>query len=226
MSEEVPILESRDAGRRADGDNWLFRHIHLQLWPGECLALMGPSGAGKSLLLRTLSLLDCLDEGEVLWHNASVPGHRIPEFRGRIIYLQQHAFTVEGNVEDNLRIPFSFRTHKRNTWSRQRVLSMLSVAGQSDTFLQRKHQDLSGGEKQLVAFVRILQLDPDAMLLDEPTSAMDETMKLNFEQLVHTWRAQQPEQRALVWVSHDLRQLQRQATRQIKLENGHVVAEH
>ncbi len=217
-----PVLEARGLQRRApDGSRWLLHDVSLQLWPGERLALVGPTGSGKTLLLRSLALLDPIDAGAVLWHGRPIT--RVPEYRARVIYLHQRPALFEGDVEANLQLPFRLRTHQDKKFDRARILAVLSTFDRDAGFLARAQADLSGGEAQVVALLRAMQLDPEALLLDEPTAALDLESVALFERLLEQWWAQGDGERALVWVSHSPEQVARVADRTLSIRNGRLV---
>ena len=83
--------------------------MSLEVEAGERVALQGPSGSGKTLLLRSLALLDPLDQGEVLYEGEPVADDEVPGFRRRVVYLTQAPVLVEGTVADNLALPFRLR---------------------------------------------------------------------------------------------------------------------
>lgn len=217
----APILEARTIGRRLPGSNrWLFHDVSLAIRPGERIALVGSTGAGKTLLLRALALLDPLDAGEVFWNGKLVSS--VPYFRSRVIYLHQRPPLFAGTVEENLRQPFALRTHRGRRFDRPRILRLLKDVGRRDDFMEKSHRDLSGGERQLVALLRALQLEPTVLLLDEPIAALDAETSRRVERLVRTWQAEGSRRRAFVWVSHQAAQVARITDRTLTMQAGQL----
>ena len=85
--------------------------------------------------------------------------------------------------------------------------------------------NLSGGEAQLVVLLRTLQLDPDVLLVDEPTAALDSDSSKVVESLIDHWWSEAPDKRALIWVSHDFDQARRVATRIVSMNQGQLQEE-
>lgn len=222
------LLEARSIGRRAGGGihggkaSWLLRDLSLELSVGDRVAVVGPSGAGKTLLLRALALLDPVEEGEILWQGDPVADDAVPSFRRRVIYLHQRPALVEGTVEANLRRPFSFASADRN-YDPEGVRSLLASLGRDETFLGKQTTELSGGEGQIVAFLRALQLGPRVLLLDEPTAALDRDAVAALERLVQGWCEEDSRGRAFIWVSHDAEQASRMTQRALRLAAGRLV---
>lgn len=218
------LASARRLGRRtSDGAGWLLEDVDLEVSHGERIGLAGPTGAGKSLVLRALALLDPVDRGEVLWRGRTIPDAEVPAYRSRVVYLQQRSPLVEGSVEENLRLPFSWRRQAEPP-SRERLAALVESAGREAGFLGSRIDHLSGGERQTVALLRALLIEPEVLLLDEPTSALDRESAATVERLVAGWLAEGEKERAYVWVSHDPSQLDRMVDRIVSLESGRMVA--
>ncbi len=213
------IQVDRISRRNPKSDGWLIKDVSLTLAPGDRLGLVGPSGAGKTVLLRALALLDPLDSGTILWQGRAECGEGVPRYRTRVIYLHQRPALFEGTVEDNLRLPFGLSAHRDREFDRRRALELLAVLGRDEEFLSKPSRRLSGGEGQLVALVRALQLDPTILLLDEPTASLDSTASGGVENVLESWLAHESG-RAFVWVSHDQEQTERLTRRKIRLRAG------
>jgi putative ABC transport system ATP-binding protein len=142
-----------------------------------------------------------------------------------VIYLHQRPALLDGSVEDNLRSPFTLKAHRGRRFDEARVLGLLDGLGRGAEFLARSSRDLSGGEAQLVALLRAVQLDPTALLLDEPTASLDPASARTVEALVDRWFAAGAGNRALVWVSHDPDQSRRVSGRRLHMHAGRLEAE-
>jgi len=218
---ECNLLQAIRVGRRA-GNHWLLQDVSLRLQGGDRIALVGPSGSGKSLLLRSLALLDPLDEGVIRWRDHGIARQQIPEYRSRIIYLQQQPALLEATVLANLKLPFELKIHRSKSFQLPRILESLNSLGRDQDFLQKHQSQLSGGEAQLTALLRTVQLDPDVLLLDEPTAALDAASTEQVETLVNHWLSESPAQRAIVWVTHDATQAQRISTSIQPIRDGQL----
>lgn len=220
------LLEAKDLCRFVPGtQQWLLRDVSLTVGRGERLAIVGPTGSGKTLLLRSLALLDPFDTGQILWLGQPIRPQSVPDFRRQVTYLHQRPALIEGTVDDNLRLPFTFGVHARDSFDREQVLSMLESVARDADFLSRSWRDLSGGEAQIVALVRVLQLNPTVLLLDEPTASLDTATVDNIEQLITHWHSKTDRQRATVWVTHDREQSTRVATRVLRMNSGRLLGE-
>ncbi len=224
----MSLLSARGVGRRQASDQpWLLDDVSLEISRGGRRTIVGPTGAGKTLLLRALACLDPLDRGEILWRGDAVRGRDVPRFRRQVIYLHQRPALIEGTVEENLRLPFSFRSglaRGHTQFDLGAALSLLERANRTRDFLDRLTRDLSGGESQIVALVRAVQLDPVVLLLDEPTASLDGETAGLLESLVMSWYDAAPGERAFVWVSHDAEQVARIGAETLTMRAGRIVA--
>ncbi len=214
----MAVLEAISITRKSKGQT-LLADVSLSICPGSRHAIVGPSGSGKTLLLRALAWLDPVDGGALHWHGNPVCGAEAPKFRSQVMYLSQSAALLEGSVEHNLRRPFALTIHRGKQFDRPRLLGMLDLLSRENSFLTKHQRELSGGESQIVALIRMLQLDPDILLLDEPTSALDGGTRDQVERLIDGWLKQQ-DHRAAVWITHDLGQAKRVADSIRTIDHG------
>ncbi len=137
--------------------------------------------------------------------------------------LPQRPSLQPGSVEDALREPLGFQLHKDVAFDRDQLNQLIRQLGRDEQFLGKETADLSGGEQQLLAIVRALQLQPKVLLLDEPTSALDAESSRQVEDLLTDW-VNKPA-RAYAWVTHDRSQASRIANRTVELDQGKIVGE-
>ena len=149
----------------------------------------------------------------------------MPAFRRHVMYVHQRPALREGTVEENLRIPFTLQGHRQRQFDTARIEALLAGLGRDRLFLAKQQRDLSGGEAQLTGLLRGLQLDPQVLLLDEPTAALDRQATAAVEKLVAGWLDEDPGGRATVWVSHDPEQSRRVARRLLHIADGRLRAE-
>jgi len=168
-----------------------------------------------------LARLDPLDQGDVRYCGQAVHHDAVPHYRASVVYLHQRAALIEDTVEAALRKPYTLNVHRRRKFDRRRVVELLSGLERNAAFLEKKVADLSGGEIQITALVRALQLDPTILLLDEPTAALDGPTATAVEQLTDRWLAESAD-RAMIWVSHNQAQTQRVGRTAIHMEAGRL----
>ncbi len=211
-----PLLDGRQLGFEADG-RILWRNLDVQLAPGERLAVAGPTGTGKTLLLRTLAGLEPLTAGDIRYRGRGLASWFMPAYRSRVVYVPQTPRLREGTVREALEAPFGFRAHRRQPFPLDAARRHLQSLGRSEAFLEQRAEQLSGGESQIVALLRALLIEPEILLLDEPTASLDDTAARRVEALVDEWLGGD-RQRACIWTSHDARQLERVCDRTLNLE--------
>ncbi len=205
--------------RRDVGEQTLWYELCFELRPQERVAVQGPSGSGKTVLLRTLAGLEPLQEGTIVFGGRALDDWPMPAYRCRVTLLAQRPSLAEGPVEDVLRAPFSFRVHAERRYRREDAMAILGRVGRDEAFLERDTTNLSGGEQQIVALLRALLLEPQVLLLDEPTASLDAAATDAVEQLVALW-LEGGRERAYLWTSHDAAQLARVTDRRVELHRG------
>ncbi|QIX28204.1 ABC transporter ATP-binding protein [Nocardioides sp. JQ2195] len=160
--------------RVAYGRNLAVDDVTLELPRGQVLAVLGPSGCGKSTLLRAVAGLERLSAGTISYDGADlagVPTHK----RGFALMFQDGQLFGHRSVGDNVAYPLRIRHRSRSQTSRrvEELLELVGLAG----FADRQPATLSGGERQRVALARALAVEPRLLLLDEPLSALDRSLR-------------------------------------------------
>jgi len=194
---------------------------------GETLAVLGRSGTGKSVLLRLLIGLDTPDSGSICIHGQDIAGlalDRMGEIRKKMGFLFQQAalydsLTVAGNVAFPLE-------HHRRDMSRSdrsdRVRQLLAEVGMEGD-LDKMPSDISGGMQKRVGLARALALEPEILLLDEPTAGLDPISSAEIDELI--LKLQRERRMASIVVTHDLHSARTIAGRLALLNEGDVVIE-
>lgn len=200
----------------------LLDNISVSIFPGDRISLEGDSGSGKSLLLRSISLLEIINAGQILWEAKPILPTEIPLYRSQVIYLHQQASLGDGTVEDCLTQVFNLKIHRKKQFPRSLIKTYLEEIGFGESFLQKNLLQLSGGEAQVTALLRAIQLKPRILLLDEPTTALDETKTAIVEKMVYFWLNEAAESRAYVWVTHNKMQAGRISNKNWIMEHGCV----
>ena len=102
------------------------------------------------------------------------------------------------------------------------MIKWLALLDRNASFLDQPQRELSGGETQLVGFLRAIQLDPSILLLDEPTASLDHQTAIAVERLIDHWMAAGTGSRAFLWVTHDLGQAERVSNRTLQMKQGEL----
>jgi tungstate transport system ATP-binding protein len=186
--------------------------VSLSILPGERVALVGANGCGKSTLLRLMHGLAAPTAGQVT-QDATL--------RQAMLFQKPHLLRLP--VASNVALGLWLRG---TPWraAKDQALVALSRVGLAD-LAQRNARKLSGGQMQRVAMARAWALQPQVLLLDEPTASLDPHAKREVEALIEEFaQATQPAV-TLVFASHNLGQVKRLASRVIYLEHGRVLAD-
>ncbi len=152
------------------------RNVSLELAEGETLALLGPSGCGKSTLLRLIAGLEDVDGGRISLGTDDIT-HATPQARGFGMVFQDYALFPHLSVAKNVMFGL---TGMSGAVKRERVAELLDLVGLKD-YGARRIYELSGGEQQRVALARALAPRPPILLLDEPLSNLDMTLRENLK---------------------------------------------
>ena len=232
----APQEDEKDSGatviavqdlHKSFGAQKVLNGINLSVNRGETLAVLGRSGTGKSVLLKLIIGLEKPDSGSIRIHGQDISGmglDQLGEIRKKMGFLFQHAALYDSlTVEQNVAFPLQ---HHKKTMSKSeqadRVMGLLAEVGMEGD-LKKMPSDISGGMQKRVGLARALALDPNILLLDEPTAGLDPISSGEIDDLVIKLQAEH--HMASVVVTHDLHSAKTIADRLALLNEGKVVIE-
>ena len=160
------------------GENTVLRDINLSVSKGEVLSIIGASGSGKSTMLRCINLLETPTSGQILYHGKDITGHdmNLSQYRAKVGMVFQ-SFNLFNNMTAlNNCITGQVSVLKRSREEAETIaMKYLERVGMAP-YINARPSQLSGGQKQRVAIARALAMEPEALLFDAPTSALDPQM--------------------------------------------------
>ncbi|WP_353662379.1 ABC transporter ATP-binding protein [Hydrogenimonas sp. SS33] len=211
------MIELKDVTKRY-GDVTVLENFSLKVERGERLAVVGPSGCGKTTLLRLIAGFEAPQRGEVRLQGRPVAAEGAilvpPEKRGVGMVFQDLALWPHMRVFDNIAFGLKMRGLSKKEIAK-RVGKWLEAVGLEG--LERRYPaQLSGGQRQRVALARALATEPSVLLMDEPLSSLDETLRGRLAGLIV--ELQQKRGFTLLYVTHDRREVETIATRVYRME--------
>lgn len=217
---ELPLIDLKELDFRYPG-GFHLRIAQLSLYRGKIYGLQGLNGAGKTTLLRILALLLPVPGGNLMIDGRPRPGSSggLTELRRRMTLVEQNPYLFPKSVRENIEYGLKVRRLDRQEIA-SRVASGLDSFGLK--WLRDKRVDqLSAGEKQKVALARGLSLQPEILLLDEPTANVDAQSVGLIEKRIREF--QRRPRGLVVWATHNLEQAYRVADEVICLLEGKIV---
>jgi tungstate transport system ATP-binding protein len=210
---EINNLSKSYAGRQ------VLNIEHLQVHAGEILALVGPSGSGKSTLLRLLNFLEPPDGGSIVFQGMKFDDARSAplDVRRQVTTVWQRPVLLNRHVRANVAFGLRLRGERN---SAARIDAALEQVGLRHLANQQA-RTLSGGEAQRVALARAMVINPDVLLLDEPTANLDPHNVGLIEEIVRQLNKEQG--MTLVLVTHNVFQAHRLANRVAFILDGRLV---
>ena len=197
MKENNAILRLEGVGFKTD-DAVILNNIDLRIAAGEFKLITGPSGCGKSTLLKIIASLLSPTSGEIFFNDKDIATLSPENYRQQVCYCAQTPALFGDSVYDNLVFPWQIRNKQPDP---KALVADLERFGLADNTLEKYINELSGGEKQRVSLIRNLQFLPQVLLLDEITSALDESNKRNVNEIIHRYATEKG--MAILWVTHD-----------------------
>jgi len=204
------------------GDIPVLGGIDLSVNEGEMVCLIGPSGSGKSTLLRCINLLESIDNGEIFFNNEdiSVPGFNPQPVRQKIgLVFQSFNLFPHMSALDNV----TLAPRRVHGVSKEKLISdaeeLFTKFGLADR-MQHYPDQLSGGQQQRVAIVRALAMNPQIMLFDEVTSALDPEL---IEEVLDVLRQLRRQGMTMILATHEIGFAREAADTICMLDEGRII---
>jgi tungstate transport system ATP-binding protein len=221
----MAFLEVRSLSKSI-GKAVILHEVNLTVERGEILGLIGPTGSGKTTLLRLINLLDEPSAGSILFGGKEVSGRPEKESlatRRKMAMVFQKPVMFKASVEENV----SYGLRMRGRQDREEKISMsarveeaLEMVGLSG-YESRDANTLSGGEMQRIALARALILQPELLLLDEPTANLDPRSAASIDSLLSSLAGSRT---AVILATHNMEQCRKLAGRVAVLQAGRLAA--
>jgi len=212
------LEELRSVYREYDG-RAAIRRLNLKVRRGQVLSIIGPNGAGKTTLLRMMALLDKPTRGEIYYMGERVDDSNVRTIRGKVTMVFQRAANFNKTVHENVAYGLGFKKMSKSEIERN-VMRALGLVGM-EKFANRQAKKLSGGEQQRMAIARALVLEPELLLLDEPTANLDPKNVLAIERIIKEIRKKS----TVVIATNNPFQASRLSDRVVCLLNGSLIDE-
>ncbi|MEJ6950702.1 ABC transporter ATP-binding protein [Natronospora cellulosivora (SeqCode)] len=195
--------------------------LDLEIEEKKITCILGKSGGGKTTFLRLLNNIISADQGTIKFKNKDIEEYHPIELRREIIMLPQSPSMFPGTIEDNFSKTLEYTESKEIKQENKVKLygELLKKVGLSHT-LDTNTKNLSGGEKQRLALARILLLKPAILLLDEPSSALDEETEDFIIKMVVNYIKEK--KGSLIMVTHSRSVAEKYANIIITLNNGKI----
>ncbi len=211
-----------------------FRHVHFgyydddpvlsdvsfKIAPGEKLAIVGPTGSGKSTIVRLLIRFYDFDDGMIFLDGIDVNQIRSHDLRKRVGVVLQDFHIFSGTVRENITLNDPDISDERAQWAARVVNAdrfIRELPDGYDTELTERGKTLSHGQRQLLAFARVLAADPEILVLDEATASIDTATELVIQDALHKLT----EGRSSIIIAHRLQTI-RECDRVLVLHHGVV----
>ncbi len=221
----MAFLEVRSLSKSI-GKAVILHEVSLTVERGEILGLIGPTGSGKTTLLRIINLLDEPSTGSILFGDKEVSGRPEKESlatRRKMAMVFQKPVMFKASVKENVSYGLRMRgkqdrDEKISISSRvEEALEMVGLSG----YESRDANTLSGGEMQRIALARALILQPELLLLDEPTANLDPRSAASIDSLLRSLAGSRT---AVILATHNMEQCRKLAGRVAVLQAGRLVA--
>ncbi|SFI27013.1 peptide/nickel transport system ATP-binding protein [Tindallia magadiensis] len=227
------MLELRKV-TKSYGRGWPFsqkitpvKEVSFSVYPQKTTGLVGKSGCGKSTLARCITGLQPIDSGHILYQDVSLNRLSFRDwlpYRRKIQMVFQHpdtALNPKKKILESLKEPFRLHRILPEREAVQKIRESLAFFGLTEDILFRYPHQVSGGQIQRVALLRALSLQPELLVLDEPTSMLDVSVQAQMIQLLQ--KIQQEFSLSMLFISHDIHLIKAISDQVLIMKEGRIL---
>lgn len=213
---------SKIYNKKKSNEFYALDKVNVEINKGELVAIIGKSGAGKSTMMHIIGCIDDFEEGTYELNGKDISGvnsKKKAEIRNKEIgiVMQDFALIDEYTVEENVMIPLYFTKGVKN--KKDKVKSALEKVGIAD-LKSKPINKLSGGQKQRVAIARAIVNEPEILLADEPTGALDTKTG---QGIMNVFKEINDNGKTVIIITHDM-EIAKQCKRIIEIKDGKIVS--
>lgn len=214
-------IEFRNLSFRYETGGDILHHISLTINPGESIAIVGPTGSGKTTMTRLICRFYDVPDGALFIDDVDIMHVAPSDIRRRVGIILQDFHIFAGTIHDNIALGDENVTREKVIAAAQAVSAssfIEALPNGFDTALGDRGQDLSHGQRQLLAFARVIARDPEILILDEATANVD----TKTEEIVQSAMTGIKAGRTSIVIAHRLKTI-READRIVVLDHGRIV---
>ncbi|NCP71975.1 ABC transporter ATP-binding protein [archaeon] len=224
---DKPIVELKNVSKiykMGDVEVKAVNDVSLEIYPKEFVAIMGASGSGKSTMMHLIGALDLPTKGEIYIKKQKLnkfTENQLSNLRGKTIGFVFQDFYLISTLTalENVRLPILFQENDETEEEyNKRCINLLEIVGLQDR-INHKQTELSGGQQQRVAIARALANDPEIILGDEPTGALDSKSS---KEIINLFKKLNNIGKTIIIITHDLN-VAKNAKRIITLKDGKII---
>ena len=209
------VYETKNIKQKALDD------ININFRKSEFVMVLGPSGSGKSTLLNIIGGLDNSYDGELIINNLSTKKYKEKDWNyyrnTKVGFIFQSYNLIEHiSALDNVKLPYTLKSNNNGNFAKL-MLSKVGMEGH----LKKRPSKLSGGQKQKVSVIRALVNNPDIILADEPTGALDKESSIKIMEIIK----EISKNKLVIMVTHNESLARKYANRIIKIEDGKIISD-
>lgn len=212
---KLSLLKFKDVSYISDNKT-ILKDINIEVNIGEFISVVGHSGSGKSTFFKMCADLISPTKGSVKYLGKDYLEYEPMELRKKIAYCFQTPHLFGDTVLDNFKFPYSIRN---TSVDYRRINKLMGEFKFNKEYLKKDVKSLSGGEKQRIALIRSLLFNPDILLLDESTSALDADNTCIVENVI---KKLNEEGITIMWITHNQEQSRKYANKLVTIEDGEI----
>lgn len=204
-----------------DDNDWVLKDVSFEVKKGETLALVGATGSGKSTTISLINRFYDIQKGAILIDGLSVDSYNLTALRSKIATVQQDVFLFSGSIFENIVMQNPNITKEEVVAAAKQVgvhHFITTLPNQYNYRVMERGSTLSAGQRQLISFIRAMVANPDILILDEATAAIDTETEI----LIQSASEKLMENRTSIVIAHRLSTIQK-ADQILVLENGELI---